>query len=239
MKRNLLLSILATAVIILFAGPGNANASIRIATTTATFSQSNFADCCGGKDFSWAFDNNTATYWRLLGAVSGDWGQVDYTEGHYITSYKQVFNSGYQPDGYTLQGSNDAGATWTDIDVRNSVYSTIDNNEYMISSPACYLSYRWTLFDAHTSAHIFPEEIYLYEDDTHVCETPPPPESTTTPLAIGVDSDAITTPIFSLVVYFVVLIFTTLWPFVLVAVVVAGFAYSLHRFINRIINKNE
>jgi hypothetical protein len=54
-----------------------------------------------------------------------------------------------------------------------------------------------------------------------------------------IDIDAMSTPIFSLIITFITMLFTQLWPFVLVVVVVAGFAFSLNRFVHRIINKHE
>ena len=54
-----------------------------------------------------------------------------------------------------------------------------------------------------------------------------------------IDIDMLSTPIFSLIITFISLIFTQLWPFVLVVVVVAGFAFSLNKFLHRIINKHE
>jgi hypothetical protein len=63
--------------------------------------------------------------------------------------------------------------------------------------------------------------------------------SCTMPLAgAGIDVATMSLGLFPVVITFVTMLFASVWPFVLVVVIVSGFAFSLFRFLNKIINKN-
>lgn len=54
-----------------------------------------------------------------------------------------------------------------------------------------------------------------------------------------INIDNMTTPIMTVVVQFISLLLAQVWPFIFIAGLVAGFAFSFNRFLHKIINKNE
>jgi len=54
-----------------------------------------------------------------------------------------------------------------------------------------------------------------------------------------IDIDSMSTPIFALLISFISQLFVSLWPFILVVAIGSAFAYSLTKFVKRIITKNE
>jgi hypothetical protein len=54
-----------------------------------------------------------------------------------------------------------------------------------------------------------------------------------------IDVDGLLTPIFNILVNFISAMYVQVWPFIFALVIIAGFAFSLNKFLHRIINKHE
>jgi len=149
--------------------PSSVKAEALIVDGAATYSESGFGDCCDGGGFGFAFDDNYTSYWRLIGAVPDDWGQVQYTATHKFSSYTLYYSGGggYTFDNFKIQGSNN-GVDWTTIDTQTGQYG-LDGVNYPIASPACYLYFKLVNDNAPSGAHAFPSELKIYEDASNSC----------------------------------------------------------------------
>lgn len=214
-----------------------ANASTAISDASAVYSESTFdyVDANSG-GFGFCFDGNNSSYWRLLNVTSGDWGQVQYDNAHYLTDYTLNYIGGYRPNSFKIQGSND-GSTWLDIDIRSGVYADNGQN-YTVNTPGCYKYYRIDYITAETSAHIFPYTIEFNEDAAHDCSetTPPEPDYGTTTL---LSLDDVTPDVFGLVTSSIEAFYIGVWPQFLVVVIAIGFILAVNKLFNKIVQTDE
>lgn len=118
----------------------------------------------GGREAFRAFDDNVGTIWAA-NALSTDWLKVAFSAAKTIVNYDVSALSGYQPQAWVLEGSNDNSA-WTAIDTRTGQTLTASTTyTYAVTSPGSYLYYRFRVTAAVASAGIW-QEINLYSTGT-------------------------------------------------------------------------
>ena len=108
-----------------------------------------------------AFDNDVSTRagrWLSIVPSGGDsigWLRWDFSDGPHVvraysfTSHVETDES-RAPTAWTLEGSNDGGATWTPLDAvsGSTGWAKATTRVYAFKNAAAYASYRWT-FAAH------------------------------------------------------------------------------------------
>ncbi|MGF2618446.1 hypothetical protein FZC84_21310 [Rossellomorea vietnamensis] len=92
-----------------------------------------------------AFDTSTGTYWQSdtpgPDSIGASWIAYSFGTAQTIDSlYILHYNSSTALDSFMLQGSNDGGATWIDIEEVTGVY--YNGHEHQLSSTASYGHYR-------------------------------------------------------------------------------------------------
>jgi hypothetical protein len=121
--------------------------------------------------FAKAFDNDGTTKWYA--AANTGWITYDFKdeEAYTITFYTLTTgndNQGRDPKSWTLQGSNDGGATWTVVDTRSAV--TLGTNRratyrYDVATPGSYKMYKLNITEVFTPSGngVQLTEIQLFE----------------------------------------------------------------------------
>jgi hypothetical protein len=91
-----------------------------------------------------AFDDDVATWWASANTAVYHWLQVHFAVAKIITKYKIIqYSSAYSPIDFRLQGSNDGGSTWKDLDIRVGVsWGNETFKSFDFGSTVAYADYR-------------------------------------------------------------------------------------------------
>ncbi|MBA4386696.1 MAG: hypothetical protein C0404_01875 [Verrucomicrobia bacterium] len=122
-----------------------------------------------------AFDNDTNTCWsgNTNATMNGTvWIQYAYWNGlrkrveeYSITAgYWYSGSSYYYPKSWKLMGSNDRGATWTELDSRSGQsFTGYQKKRYTVTNPGSYATYRLSVPEAGLYGYCYLYEIELLE----------------------------------------------------------------------------
>ena len=100
---------------------------------------------------SYAFDNNTSTWWRSESTSGDKWIKLELPEAIKVSKFKlyALDNSGSDKVVVTIQGSNDS-SVWNDI---GTYTETTSLTEIELTSPDYYKFYR-LLFETRSSKYV-------------------------------------------------------------------------------------
>lgn len=121
-------------------------------------------------------DNNSLTKWLTFNPTG--WVVYRLTTPAAISSYSLTSANdfaGRDPKNWTLQGSNDGGATWTDIDSRtNEVFpERFQTRKFVFANTTVYAQYRLNITANSGEPIVQLADLALYREGVL---TPPPPE---------------------------------------------------------------
>lgn len=156
----------------------------KVTPTMASNSQSGFiasasADFDSGYPAWRAFNGTTSgssDAWLASGVAvyaspgTWQWLRIDLPSAATVVSYSLTsrnLSPGDEPKQWVIQGSNDSGSTWTDLDTRNVTF-TAGAWSGTIASPGSYTSYRILVKESVAGAYVSIGEWSLYEaGETH------------------------------------------------------------------------
>lgn len=114
----------------------------------------------------------TADYWQTAVGVTTAWLKATYSIKRRITRYQLEGGTNLglsaMPSSWTLEGSNDGGATWNVLDTRSGISFAVACSwqSYTVASPGEYLAYRLNIAASGGANYLGISEMQFFESYT-------------------------------------------------------------------------